>query len=115
MKTSYRGYCLDTFEKLMGNWPVGSYLVMKSNPRFPGGRPLMTIGYKCKSSKFLVFITDEGGRITEPCYPYLYHFPYMYYNVYVRPVVHPHLLGSYFNACNAIDNHNSIRQSDLSL
>ena len=31
------------------------------------------------------------------------------------PFFCPHLLGRYFNACNSIDNHNRMRQSDLSL
>ena len=37
---------------------------------------------------------------------------YLFYNVSIRPVVHPNLLGRYLNACNEIDNHNRMRQSD---
>ena len=40
-KTSHKGFCLATLEKLTKDWPVGSYLVLKSTPRFPGERPLL--------------------------------------------------------------------------
>ena len=43
VKTFHKGFCLATLEKLMKDWPVESYLVMKSTPRFPGGRPLMSV------------------------------------------------------------------------
>ena len=45
-KTIHKGFCLATLEKLMKYWPGESYLVMKSTPIVPGGRPLMTIGHK---------------------------------------------------------------------
>ena len=45
-KTSHKGFCLDMLEKLMKDWPGGSYLAMKSTPRFPGKIPLLAIGYK---------------------------------------------------------------------
>ena len=115
VKTSYKGFCLDTLEKLMKDWPGGSYLVLKSTPRFHGERPLLAIGYKYNSRKVLGFIAIEGAGSTEPGDPYLSRFPDIYYNVSVRPVVRPHLLGRYFNACNAIENHNRMRQSDLLL
>ena len=44
VETSHKGICLATLEKLMKYWPGGSYLVMKSNQRVPGGRPIMDIG-----------------------------------------------------------------------
>ena len=115
VKTSHKGFCLATLEKLMKDWPGGSYLVLKSTPRFPGESPLLAIGYKYNSRKVLGFIATEGAGSTEPGDPYLSRFPDIYSNVSVRPVVRPHLLGRYFNACNAIDNHNRMRQSDLSL
>ena len=88
---------------------------MKSNPIFPCGRPLLAIGYKYNFSKFLGFIATEGAGSTEPGDPYLSHYPDIYSNVSVRPVVPPHLLGRYLNACNETDNHNRMRQSDLAL
>ena len=45
-KTRHKGFCLATLERLIKEWPGGSYLVMKINPRVPGDIPLMNIGYK---------------------------------------------------------------------
>ena len=45
-KTSKKGFCLATLEMLMIDWPGGSYIVMKSNPRVTGGRPIIEMGYK---------------------------------------------------------------------
>ena len=47
-KMSHKGSCLSTLEMLMKYWPGGSYLVMNSTPRVPGGRPLPAIGYTYK-------------------------------------------------------------------
>ena len=44
VKTSHKGFCLATLEKLMKDWPGGSYLVLKSTPRFPSESPLLAIG-----------------------------------------------------------------------
>ena len=114
MKTSHKVF-LATLEKLMKDWPGGSYLVLKSTPRFPSEGPLLSIGYKYNSRKVLGFIATEGAGSTEPGDPYLSRFLDIYSNVSVRPIFHPHLLGRYFNACNAKDNHNRMRKSDLSL
>ena len=46
VKTSNTCLCFATIKKLMKDWPEGSYLVMKSNNRIYGERPLMEIGYK---------------------------------------------------------------------
>ena len=102
LKTSHKGVFLATLEKLMKDFPGGSYIVMNSTPRFPGGRPLLAIGYKYNSRKVLGFIATEGTSITEPGDPYLSRLPDIYSNVSVCPVVSPHLLGMYFNACNVI-------------
>ena len=99
----------------MKYWPGESYLVLKSTPIFPGERPLVAIGYKYSSRKVRGFIATEGSGSTEPGDLYLSRFPEIYLNVSVQPVVRPHLLGRYFNACNAIDNHNRMWQSDLFL
>ena len=99
----------------MKDWPGVSYPVMKSTTRFPGGRPLMAIVYMYNSRNILGFIATEGSGSNEPGDPYLSRFPNIYSNVSVRPVIFPHLLGRYFNACNAIDNQNSMQQSDLAL
>ena len=36
-------------------------------------------------------------------------------NVSVSPIVCPHLIGRYFNACNEIYNQNRMRKSDLAI
>ena len=115
MKTSHKGFCLATLEKLMKYWPGGSYILMNSTPRFPIGGPMMSIGYKYNYRKVLGFIATEGDVSAEPGDPYLSRLPDIFSNILVRPVVLPHLLGRYFNACNAIENHNIISQSDLAL
>ena len=115
VKTSQNVFCLDTLEKFIKDWPRGSYLVMNSTPRVTGSKPLMTILQQYNSSKVLVFITTEGSGNTEPGDPYLSSFPDIYSNVFVRPVVCPHLLVRYSNAYNAIDNHNRMRQSEIAL
>ena len=38
-ETSHKGFCLATLEKLMKDWPGGSYLLLKITPRFPGECP----------------------------------------------------------------------------
>ena len=99
----------------MKDWPGGSYLVMKFNPRVPGGIPLLAIGYKYNYRKVLWFIATEGAGSTAPGDPYLSRVPDIYSNVSVHPYDLPHLIGRYFNACSAIDNQNRMRQSDLDL
>ena len=113
VKTSHKLF-LAALEKLMKDWNGGSYLV-KINPIFPGGRPLMFIGYKYNSRKVIGFIAIKGAGITEPGDTYLSRFPEIYSNVYVCPVVRPHLLGRYFNACYAIYNLNRILHSGIVL
>ena len=99
-KMSHKGICLDMLEKLMKDWPGGSYLVFKSTPIFLGERPLLAIGYKYNSRKVLGFIATGGAGSTEPGDLYLSLSPEIYSNVYVCPIVRPHLLGRYFNDCN---------------
>ena len=74
---------------------------------------LLANGYKYNYRKIVGFIATKGAGSTEPGDPYLSRFPDIYSNVSVRPVVFPHLLGRYFNACNEIDNRNRMRKSDL--
>ena len=97
-KTIHKGFCLAILEKLMKYWPGGSYHVINSTTRVPGGRPLMAIVYKYNYRKVLGFIYTEGAGSTEPGDPYLSLFPDIYSNVSDRPIVRPHLLGRHFNA-----------------
>ena len=70
-----QGFCLFTLENLMKYWLGGSYLVMKSTPRVPGGRSLLAIGYKYNSRKVLGFIATEGAGSNASGDPYLFRFP----------------------------------------
>ena len=88
---------------------------MKITTKFPGDRPLMDIGYKWKPIKVLGFISTDMAGTTYPDSPYLYNLPVNYYNVYIWPVFSPFILGSYFNACNAIENKNNMLKYDLAL
>ena len=115
VKMSHKGFWQTTLEKLTKEWPVGSYIVMKSNPRVPGDRPLMAIWYKYYSRKVLGFISTEGAGSTEPGDPYLSCCLGKFSNVSFIPVVCTCFLGRYLNACNTIGNHNRMCMSNLFL
>ena len=66
----------------------------------------MAIIYKYSSRKVLGFFDTDGEGITESGDPYLSSYPDNHYNGSVCPIVITHLLGRYFNACNAIENKN---------
>ena len=61
VKTNTKVFCKDTIEKLTKNWPGGSYLVLRSKPMVPGGRPLISIGYKYNARKDLSFIVTDNS------------------------------------------------------
>ena len=90
----------------------GSYLVMKITPRVPEDRNLIAIGYQYNSHKSLGFIATKGDGIYDTGDTYLSHLPGNYYDVSIIHVVHPHELGRYFNAQNAIEKHNNIHKYD---
>ena len=46
VKTNTKGFCKSKIEGLMSDWPVGSYIVLRSKPMGSGERPLLAIGYK---------------------------------------------------------------------
>ena len=48
-KMIHKGFCLATKENLMKDWPVDSYLVMKSTQRVPGGSNGQSFGGTYKS------------------------------------------------------------------
>ena len=60
VKTVHKGFCLDTLENLMKDYPGGLYIVINSNPRIPGGIPLMyVLQIACVTYRFLLH-TDIG-------------------------------------------------------
>ena len=86
LKTSHKGFCLTTLEKLMKYWPGGSYIVINSTRRVPGGRPILDIGYKYNSRKFLRSIDSEGGGSTKPGDPCLSSFPDIFLTFIFAPL-----------------------------
>ena len=55
-----KGFCLSKLEKLIKEWPGGSYKVREITPRVPGDIPLMDIRYKYNSRKVIKFIANGG-------------------------------------------------------
>ena len=46
LKTIHKVFGLATLQNLMKDFPGGSYLIIKSTPIVPGGRPIMVIVYR---------------------------------------------------------------------
>ena len=55
-KTNTKVFFKETIEKLKNNCLGGSYLMFRSNPMVPIGRPVVPIGYKYNTRNFLSFI-----------------------------------------------------------
>ena len=89
VKTNTKGFCKETIEKLTINWPVGSYLVLRSKHMVPRGRPLIVVGYKYNARKVLSFIVTENAGSTNTGIPYLSKYPDQFTNVSIRPVARP--------------------------
>ena len=96
VKTNTKGFCKETIEKLTENWPGGSYLVLRSKPMLPGGRPLIAIGYKYNARKVLYFIVTENSGITKTGIPYLSKYPDQFTNVSICPVACPVVISIFF-------------------
>ena len=91
VKTNTKGFCKDTIEKLTKDWPGGSYVVLRSKPMVPGGRPLIAIGYKYNARNVLSFIVTNKVGSTKTGITYLSKYPDQFTNVSIRPVAHPHV------------------------
>ena len=115
VKTNTKGFCKETIEKLTKNWPGGSYLVLRSKPMVPGGRPLITIGYKYNARKVLCFIISDNAGSTKTGIPYLSKYPDQFTNVPIRPVARPVVMSKINSAVNEVHSHNKSRQYDLEL
>ena len=70
VKTNTRLLCKETIENITKAWTGGSYLVLRSKPMVPGGRPSISIGCKYNTRKVIPFFTEDTG-ITKACIPYL--------------------------------------------
>ena len=71
----------------------------------PGGRPLLSIGYKYNSQKVLSFIvTDNAGSI-QTGLPYLSKYPDQFTNVAICPVAGLLVMAKFFGAVNEVESH----------
>ena len=89
VKTNTKGFCKETIENLTKDWPGGSYLVLRSKPMVPGGRPLIDMGYKYNTRKVLTFIVTDNAGSTNTGIPYLSKYPDQFTNVSICPVARP--------------------------
>ena len=71
VKTNTKGFCKDTIEKLTKDWPVGSYLVLRSNPMVPRYGSIIAIIYKYNARKVLSFIVTDNSGSTKTGITYL--------------------------------------------
>ena len=96
VKTNTKGFRKDKIENLTKTWPGGSYLVLRSKPMVPGGRPLIAIGYKYNARKVLSFIVTDNTGTTKTGIPYLSKYPDQFTNVSIRPVARPVVMSNLF-------------------
>ena len=96
VKTNTKGFCKEIIEKLTKIWPGGSYLVLRSKPMVPGGRPCIAIGYKYNARKVLSFIVTENAGSTKTGIPYLSKCPDQFTNVSILPVARPLVMPNCF-------------------
>ena len=59
VKTNTQVFCKDTIGDLTKDWPVCSYLLLRSKPRVPRGRLLIFIVSKYNVQKVLYYIVIE--------------------------------------------------------
>ena len=69
----------------------------------------------CNSWKVIEFISTEVYGSTDTGDTYLSLFRFSYSNVSIFPDVCLHILQTYFNVCNDIDQYNKMQRYDLSL
>ena len=67
VKKNTKGFFRNNIEKLTKYWTGGSYLVLRSKPMVPGGRPHISIGYNYNAQKVISFYCyikrrDHTGR-----------------------------------------------------
>ena len=81
VKTNTKGFCKETIKKLTKYCLGGYYLVLRIKPMVPGGRPLISIGYKYNGWKVLFFIAISDAGSTKAGITYLYKYPGPFNNV----------------------------------
>lgn len=105
----------EEMEKVMEDWPSGSYLVLECKAP-ETNVDLVAIGYKYNSRKCLCFIMSKEAASTKPgARHYTARFPDKFGNLSSRKVPRPEAIGNYFWVSNVIDTHNHLRQFLLGL
>ena len=104
-KTNTKGLFRETIEKLTNDCIGGSYLVLRSKHVVPGGRSLISIGYKYKGQKVIYFIITDNTGIAQAYLTYLSKYPDHFTNVYIHPVDCPLVVSKFFVAVNEFDFH----------
>ena len=96
VKTNTKGFCKETIENITKDWPGSSYLMLRSKPMVPVGRPLLAIGYKYNTWKVLYFIVTDNAGSTHAVLPYLSKYTDQFTNVAIRPVARPLVMSKFF-------------------
>ena len=81
----------------------------------PGGRPLITIGYKYNARKVLYFIVTENSGSPQASLTYLFNHPDQSTNVSISSVARPLVMYKFLGAINEVKSHKKSRQSYLDL
>ena len=113
LNTNTKWLYKDTIENITKDWPGVSYLVLRSKPTVPRGRPLIDISYKYNAHKVVYFIVTYNAGITQTGIPYLSKYPDQFTNVSIRYVAHPLDMSKKY--VNEVGSHNKARQSGLVL
>ena len=82
-------FCKDTINNMKKDWTGGSRLLLKILYMIPEDRPLVAIGYRYDTQKFLSFINAEYEGSTKAGITYLSNHPYLFANVAILPVNPP--------------------------
>ena len=71
VKTNTKVCFKEKIEKLTKDSPGGYYLMLRSKSMVTGGIPIIDIGYKYNSRKFLYFIVTKNSESTQAGLYYL--------------------------------------------
>ena len=112
VKTAHAGFPKQWIEDKMRDMVAGSHLVLES---VKNGKKLYAIGYKYCTTKVLTFIATPGSGTTLPGKEYEAHWSDRHGNLHARKIDRPHVVSSFFEHSNCVDNHNRIRQGQLAL
>ena len=89
--------------------------MLRSKPMVPGGRYLISIGYKYNAQKVLYFIVTDNSVITQVGLPHLSKYLDQFTNVAIHPVACFLFMSRFFGKINEVYSHNKSRQSNLAL